>query len=159
MIKLIIYFLITLFLDNILSNFFVFSLFNVCYLIIIYFFLSENHFLIFSVFLGFIYDLIYLNYPINIFLFLIIGILIIIFYKKFKYNLFNTIIITIIMIIIYNFSLYLVFINNFTIYNLIYRIINSILVNIFYIIFSYLIFNMYKKSDYINKNNKMRTYN
>jgi len=159
MIKLIIYILITFFLDNLLNDLeitnLLFPQFIVSYLIIIFIILKDNKkYLILTLILGFIYDILYNNIPYNIFIFLILGFIIISFYKLFKINIFNTIILTIIIILIYNFLIFLISViylnNNYVVLDFLEKFKDSILLNIIYNTLSYLIF-CHNKSNSLSK--------
>ena len=159
MIKLIIYILITFFLDNLLNNLeitnLLFPQFIVSSLVILFIMLNDNKkYLILTLIIGFIYDILYNNISYNIFIFLILGLIIISFYKLFKVNLFNTIILTIIIILIYNFLIFLISViylnNDYTTSIFINKFINSILLNIIYNTLSYLIF-CHNKSNSLSK--------
>jgi len=160
MIKLIIYILITFFLDNLFNNLeitknLLFPHLVLSSLIIIFIMLKDNKkYLILTLILGFIYDILYNNIPYNIFIFFIIGLVIISFYKLFKTNFINTILLTIIIIFIYNFLIFLISViylnNDYTTYIFINKFINSILLNVIYNSLSYLIF-CHNKSYYLSK--------
>lgn len=159
MIKLIIYILITFFLDNLFNNLEIKELFFphlvLSYLIIIFIILKDNKkYLILTLILGFIYDILYNNIPYNIFIFLIIGLIIISYYKFFKISFINTILLTVIIIFIYNFLIFLISViylnSDYTTSLFINKFINSILLNIIYNTLSYLIF-CHNKSNSLSK--------
>lgn len=159
MIKLIIYILITFFLDNLFNNLEIkelfFPQFIVSSLIILFIMLKDNKkYLILTLILGFIYDILYNNIPYNIFIFLIIGLVIISYYKFFKISFINTILLTTIIIFIYNFLIFLISViylnNDYTTSIFINKFINSILLNIVYNALSYFIF-CHNKSYYLSK--------
>jgi len=159
MIKLIIYILITFFLDNLLNNLeitnLLFPQFIVSSLVILFIMLNDNKkYLILTLIIGFIYDILYNNISYNIFIFLILGLIIISFYKLFKVNLFNTIILTIIIILIYNFLIFLISViylnNNYVVLDFLEKFKDSILLNIIYNTLSYLIF-CHNKSNSLSK--------
>lgn len=159
MIKLIIYILITFFLDNLLNNLEITNLLFphlvLSSLIILFIIVKDNKkYLILTLILGFIYDILYNNIPYNIFIFLIIGLIIISYYKFFKTNFINTIFLTVIIIFIYNFLIFLISViylnNDYTTSIFINKFINNILLNIIYNTLSYFIF-CHNKSYYLSK--------
>ncbi len=159
MIKLIIYVIVTFFLDNILTNinnlnFFVPHL-VVSSLIIINIILKDNEkYLILSLIIGFIYDILYYNMPYHIFIFLLLAFIVIIYFKLFKINVFSVLFLTIFIIFIYTFIMFLISIiylnNNYTPYYFMNYFINSILLNIIFNTISYYLF-CNNKSDYLRK--------
>lgn len=148
-----IYLIITIFLDNICNLFFNYSyqnlsivtpMFTVASLIIIFVFIkNKTIFLIISLLIGLIYDLLYSNIFICSYLFFVLGIIIIYFYKKRKPNLLNSLILSIIILITYDsllfFYLVLLDYSSFTINDLIYKLSNSLIINIIYVLISYCI--------------------
>lgn len=159
MIKLIIYILITFFLDNLFNNLEIKELFFphlvLSSLIIIFIIVKDNKkYLILTLILGFIYDILYNNIPYNIFIFFIIGLIIISFYKLFKINIFNTIILTIIIIFIYNFLIFLISViylnNDYVVIDFLVKIKDSILLNVIYNTLLYFIF-CHNKSNSLSK--------
>ena len=159
MIKLIIYILITFFLDNLFNNIeitnILFPHLVVSSLIIIFILLKDNKkFILLTLILGFIYDILYNNIPYSIFIFLMLGVVIISINKLFKINLINICFLTIIIIFIYNFLIFLISViylnNNYVVIDFLTKFKNSILLNIIYNTLSYLIF-CHNKSNTLSK--------
>ena len=144
-----------IFLDNLLNNILNFSYNNLSYLnpmlmvvalIIIYELLKDKkNILIISPIIGLFYDLIYSNYFLfNTLIFFVLGIIILRFNSKINFTLINTCLISSLLITVYDtiifFTLVISKYTNNTIYDLLYKVSHSILINIIYIIISYLLF-------------------
>lgn len=139
------YIIITFFLDYFLSNWV--TSFNLFYPLLLVSSLSfmypllkdKSKYIYLIIILGFIYDLLYYNLPVNLFIFFIISLLTSLFYAKYKPNLINILIMTTITIITYSFLISLVSFK-FNVYNLLYKIGNSLLLNLIFIMLSYFLF-------------------
>ncbi|MDD5980368.1 MAG: rod shape-determining protein MreD, partial [bacterium] len=149
----------TFFLDNILNNInnlnYLVPHLVVSSLIIISIILKNNEkYLVISLIIGFIYDILYYNIPYHIFIFLLLAFIVIIYFKLFKLNIFSVLILTIFIIFTYTFIMFLISIiylkNNYTPYYFMSCFINSILLNIIYNIISFCLF-CNNKSYYLRK--------
>ena len=156
MIKTIIIFIISIFLENFLniylSNLIILTpLFSLVSLIYIYYFIKDKHkYLTICILLGFIYDIIFNNfYFFNMFLFFIIGLIIILINKNKNISYFLSLLTCIVIIIIYNLMSYLIllFFNYiyFDIRDFLILLKNYFLGNILYTIINTTIFKIYKK--------------
>lgn len=147
------YTIITLFLDNLLNNFLPYtyhylSLFTpmlVLISLVINYFLIKNKFiyLVLATILGFVTDLLYNSVFLNLYLYLFLALIITSFYYKRSLTIINLLLLTIVVIISYDslifFSLVALKYSNLTINDLIYKINNSLITNISYILVSFLI--------------------
>lgn len=148
--------LLSLFLENIcniyLSNFKYFiPLFTILSLIFVYPYLSNNkkYYLLYSFFLGLIYDLFFTNfYILNSIIFVLCGYFIYYIFKRFNYSLLTIIITTIFVIFFYNIFCFCIL--NFFLYTN-YSLIEFsiilryfIILNLIYSLFMYLIIKVIK---------------
>lgn len=150
-----IYIIITLFLDNILSNILPYSYQNatlffpmlmIVSLAILYFLIKDNFvFIMISAFLGLLYDFLYNDFFISVFIFILLSLIIIAFYRKRNLNIFNILFCSIIILIVYDtcffFTLATLNYGTYTMTNLLYKISCSLSLNIIYALISYLILN------------------
>lgn len=171
MITTIIYIIITFSLDNFFNNITLFN-FNrlsiffpmlvISSLIIIYLLTNKKTFVLLSIIVGFIYDMFYSPIPINTILLFVISLLIIKNIDINKINIFKVLLISVGTIIFYDtfFFLYLNIVgySNLVLYDLYYKIINSLVLNIIYITISYLIIFGRKISTNKKKRNKRYSY-
>lgn len=115
-----------------------YPMFTISFLIILYFLIkNKNNYLLYSIVLGFIYDLIYSNIFINTILFLIISLIIKNIFNK-NISIYKIIFTFLIIIFIYDLSLFLyVVIVNKYLYSInifINKYISSLIINFIYII-------------------------
>lgn len=115
-----------------------YPMFTISFLIILYFLIkNKNNYLLYSIVLGFIYDLIYSNIFINAILFLIISLIIKNIFNK-NISIYKIIFTLLIIIFIYDLSLFLyVVIVNKYLYSInifINKYISSLIINFIYII-------------------------
>lgn len=122
------------------------SLFTLISLIIIYPNFKDNKksYFIFSIILGFIYDIFFTNfYVLNAALFFVISVMIYYIFSKKEYTFKYLIITTIISIFIYNLMLFLIFnffnYTNYSILDFSYILRHFILANIIYVVMLYII--------------------
>ena len=156
------YIIITFFLDNLLNNILPYTYNNlsmftpmlVVVSLVMNYFLIKNKiiYLIVATILGFVTDLLYNSIFLNFYLYLFLALIITFFYHQRKTTIINFLLLTIVIIIIYDSftSFYLVALkySNLTINDLIYKINNSLITNVSYILLSFIIL---KKS--LNKTN------
>lgn len=143
-------------LDGIISkyistNTFFLPLLTIMSLIIIYPYFKEPYkYFRYCSILGILYDIAYANTIFyNFFIFILLGLIITFFYYIFSNRLLNTIVLGLITVLIYKFINYL-FILVFKNYNLIFKdlltnIINSLLLNILFLILGYVLTKYYSK--------------
>ena len=158
----IVFILISFFLESIVSNYINYSsifipLFTLTSIVfsVSYFQLEKEYFKICILF-GFLYDITFSNTLfINSILFLIIGFITKIINYYLPNNILNNIISLIINIIFYRISIYLICVlANILDFNLLYlfkSIYSSLIINIIYIVFIYIILNLRKNKKYLNK--------
>ena len=158
----IIYIIISFLLEGLISNYLsssllrgVFTLISLS-LIYPYYYKDLNKYYILSFIIGFIYDITYTNTLfLNACVFLAIAFLIIKIDKIISNNLINSILIGCITIFLYRIIIYLIYIIigkfNFNINILLSSITSSLILNIIYIILSYVILNLISKKLNIKK--------
>lgn len=156
--------MISFFLDGILSkyispNSLFLPLFTLVSLVIIYPYFNNNNYRYFKyiAILGLLYDIAYMNMLFyNFFIFMLLGFVNIFIKYLLSHRLYINVIVTIILIIIYRFINF-IFINitigNIDFYDLIKNIYSSLILNIIYCIFIYLISEWYSKKHKILKSN------
>lgn len=136
-----IYLVFTFIIDFIVSYLFptCFVSFVIATLNIIYLLLRNDRlFIIISLILGILYDLLYTNYYlINFIFFFISSLLIIKYYKKRKVNVLDIVLFSVLLIAFYDIYLFVIlsfFEYSYTFYNLFYKISHSLLFSLIYVI-------------------------
>lgn len=140
--------IVSIFLEGIFNLLFqesiIMPLFSILCLALIYPYFKNKNYLLLCSFLGFIYDLFNTNfYILNVIIFFVISYFIKYYFTKFEYKFISFLILEILIIFIYQFLLLIVF--HITMYNkisleeFIFILNHFYVINIFYIIFGYLI--------------------
>ena len=117
---------------------------------------NKKIFIVFMIFIGIVYDLLFSDiFLINTYYFLLFGLFIYVYYSKHKFNLFNIFFLSLFGVCLYDififFILVLIDYRTFTIFDLIYKVKNSILLNSIYILLSIICL---KSRIFRNKNSK-----
>ena len=151
--------IISLIFENIINmifsnNSYILSLFTILSLIFIYPYYknSKKDYLLFSMIVGFIYDVINTNfYILNPLIFVLISYFIYMFFRKFKYKLLNVILVSIFVILFYQFLLFVIFnitsSSRYSINDFIFIINHYYIINILYLICLYFISTKHDRID------------
>jgi len=146
-----IYFILSFILDIVLNNSILSCYGNLNYFFpnilvssipLVYFLVKNKKFFFFIIIIfGLLYDFIYSDiFLINTYFFLLFGLFINTFYKSFDFSYFNISIISILGFLFYDIFIFFILVllgsYNFDIYDLIYKLIRSFLLNIIYIFIS-----------------------